>query len=127
MMSPRSLVATLAVCSVAVIAGIAADVHMGTWKLNETKSKLAAGMPKNHTVVYASVGDSMKITVDGTDGSGKPLHNEWTGKFDGKDRRDRRPHLRHAVVQEGGRSDTGVDRQEGRQDHPDRHHRLFAR
>lgn len=26
----------------------------------------------------------MKVTVDGTDGVGKPAHNEWTGKFDGK-------------------------------------------
>jgi hypothetical protein len=23
--------------------------------------------------------------VDGTDAEGKPTHNEWTGKFDGKD------------------------------------------
>jgi hypothetical protein len=27
----------------------------------------------------------VKITVDGTDSEGKPAHNEWTGKFDGKD------------------------------------------
>ena len=27
----------------------------------------------------------MKITVDGTDPEGKATHNEWTGKFDGKD------------------------------------------
>ena len=27
----------------------------------------------------------MKVTVDGTDRDGKPTHNEWTGKFDGKD------------------------------------------
>jgi hypothetical protein len=58
---------------------------MGTWKLNEAKSKIAAGSPKNTTVVYAAAGDSVKITVDGTDGEGKPAHNEWTGKFDGKD------------------------------------------
>ena len=25
-----------------------------------------------------------KVTVDGTDAEGKPAHNEWTGKFDGK-------------------------------------------
>jgi hypothetical protein len=25
------------------------------------------------------------VTVDSTDGDGKPAHNEWTGKFDGKD------------------------------------------
>jgi len=27
----------------------------------------------------------VKVTVDGTDGDGKPVHNEWTGKYDGKD------------------------------------------
>lgn len=62
-----------------------ASPHMGTWKLNEGKSKLAPGMPKNHTVVYEAAGDSIKVTVDGTDADGKPTHNEWTGKFDGKD------------------------------------------
>ena len=63
----------------------AKNVQMGTWKLNEGKSKLAAGMPKNHTVVYEAAGDNVKVTVDGTDPDGKPTHNEWTGKFDGKD------------------------------------------
>jgi hypothetical protein len=59
---------------------------MGTWKLNEAKSKLGPGAAKNHTVVYAAAaGDNVKVTVDGTDASGKPLHNEWTGRFDGKD------------------------------------------
>jgi hypothetical protein len=36
-------------------------------------------------VVYEAAGDNVKVTVDGTDGAGKPTHNEWTGKFDGKD------------------------------------------
>ncbi len=58
---------------------------MGTWKLNEAKSKLAPGAPKNNTVVYVAAGDNVKVTVDGTDKDGKPIHNEWTGKFDGKD------------------------------------------
>lgn len=58
---------------------------MGTWKLNEAKSKFAPGTGKNHTVVYAAAGDSVKITVDGTDANGKATHSEWTGKFDGKD------------------------------------------
>ena len=63
----------------------AAEANMGTWKLNEAKSKLAPGAGKNHTVVYSAAGDSIKVTVDGVDGDGKPAHNEWTGKFDGKD------------------------------------------
>jgi hypothetical protein len=58
---------------------------MGTWKLNEAKSKIGAGSPKLTTVVYEAAGDSVKVTVDGIGGDGKPLHNEWTGKYDGKD------------------------------------------
>jgi hypothetical protein len=58
---------------------------MGTWKLNEAKSKIAAGAPKLTTVVYEAAGDNVKVTGDGTDGDGKPLHHEWTGKFDSKD------------------------------------------
>jgi hypothetical protein len=36
-------------------------------------------------VKYEAAGDKVKVTVDGVDGMGKPAHNEWTGKFDGKD------------------------------------------
>jgi hypothetical protein len=61
-----------------------ANPHMGTWKLNEAKSKLAAGMGKNLTVVYAEMKDKMKVTVDGTDKDGKPTHGVWVGMADGK-------------------------------------------
>jgi len=70
---------------VATAACLAADAFTGTWKLNEAKSKLAPGSPKNATVVYEASGDNVKITIDGTDSAGNPAHNEWTGKFDGKD------------------------------------------
>src|SRR5437868_12578187 len=69
----------------AAVCVAAEDVNMGTWKLNEAKSKIGAGAPKNTTVVYEAAGDDVKVTVDGVDGQGKPTHNEWTGKFDGKD------------------------------------------
>ena len=58
--------------------------HMGTWKLNEAKSKLAPGMGKNLTVVYAEQKDKMKVTVDGVDKDGKPTHAVWVGMADGK-------------------------------------------
>jgi hypothetical protein len=61
------------------------DPNMGTWKLNEAKSKYSPGAPKNTSVVYEAAGDSVKVTVDGVGADGKPTHNEWTGKFDGKD------------------------------------------
>jgi hypothetical protein len=58
---------------------------LGTWKLNEAKSKLVAGLPKNTAVKYEADGDSFKATVDGVDRQGKPTHTVWVGKFDGKD------------------------------------------
>jgi hypothetical protein len=61
------------------------DALMGTWKLNEAKSKMSAGAPKNHTVTYEAAGDSVKVTIDGTTADGTATHSEWTGKFDGKD------------------------------------------
>ena len=84
-MRTKTVGLTLALCISAVALGFAEDPELGTWKLNEAKSKIAPGMPKNHTVVYEAAGDSVKITVDGTDKDGKATHNEWTGKFDGKD------------------------------------------
>jgi len=61
------------------------DLFMGTWKLNEAKSRLRAGGPKNNTVVYEASGDSVKVTIDGSGHDGTPTHSEWTGKFDGRD------------------------------------------
>lgn len=84
-MKAKKFVWIVALGLVAAGLAFAADANMGTWKLNEGKSNLPAGVPKNTTVVYAAAGDSVKVTVDGTDGAGKPSHNEWTGKFDGKD------------------------------------------
>jgi len=84
-MKAKTIVMTVAVCLVAGAMCLADDVQIGTWKLNEAKSKFAAGAPKNTTVVYEAAGDKVKVTVDGVDGAGKPSHNEWTGSFDGKD------------------------------------------
>lgn len=84
-MNPRKTVAIAALCLAAVAVGFAADPNVGSWKLNEAKSKIAAGAARNNTVVYTAAGDSYKCVVDGLDAAGKPAHNEWTGKFDGKD------------------------------------------
>jgi hypothetical protein len=76
---------TMVLCFVGLAASFAENPNMGTWKLNEAKSKLAAGMLKNTLVVYTADGDTIKVVTDGTDGKGNPMHTEWTGKFDGKD------------------------------------------
>ena len=84
-MKTRTAVLTFLSLFVGLTMCFASNANLGTWKLNEAKSKLAAGTPKNMTVVYAASGDSIKGTIDGVDGEGKPTHNEWMGKFDGKD------------------------------------------
>jgi hypothetical protein len=58
---------------------------MGTWKLNESKSKFGDGAGKSTMVVWAKAGHEDKCTVDGTDADGKKTHSVWTGKLDGKD------------------------------------------
>ena len=62
----------------------ATNPHMGTWKLNEAKSKIPAGMYKNSTAVYSEQKDKMQVEVNGVDKDGKPTHGVWTGKADGK-------------------------------------------
>ena len=84
-MKTKTIVVILAQCFMEAAVCFAANVQMGTWKLNEAKSKLTPGGGKNDTVVYEAAGDNVKVTVDGIDKDGKPTHNEWTGKFDGKD------------------------------------------
>ena len=83
-MKLRNAVLTLATLFVGLTICLASPT-LGTWKLNEAKSKIPAGAPKNLTVVFEAQGDSIKCTIDGIDGQGKPTHNEWTGMFDGKD------------------------------------------
>src|SRR5579864_2768654 len=84
-MKARAIVLTLVLCFVGVAQCFADDAFTGTWKLNEAKSKIGPGAPKNTTVVYEAAGDNVKVTIDGTDKDGKPTHNEWAGKYDGKD------------------------------------------
>ena len=84
-MKTRTMMLFLAMCFVGVAVSLAADnPNVGTWKLNEAKSKIPAGFMKNTTVVYEISGDDVKVTTDGTDRNGSPMHTEWTGKFDGK-------------------------------------------
>ena len=87
-MKARTILGSLVGLCAAVAISYAADANpqLGTWKLNEAKSKFNPNSTKNTMVVYsAAPNDMIKITVDGTDKDGKAVHNEWVGKFDGKD------------------------------------------
>ena len=83
-MKVKVIVVTLAVFFAGAIVCSADNPNMGTWKLNEAKSKFAPNATKNHTVVYEAAGNQVKVTVDGTDSSGGATHNEWPGKFNGR-------------------------------------------
>ena len=79
------MLVALALLLTASATTFAANPLIGTWKLNEGKSKFAPGAAKNTTVTYAPAkGDMIKCTVDGVDKNGKPIHWTWVGKFDGQ-------------------------------------------
>jgi hypothetical protein len=84
-MKTKTLGLILAFCFLGGAACFAADPQMGTWKLNEAKSKIKPGTTKNTTVVYETAGDKVKITTDGVDAKGKAARSVWTGRFDGRD------------------------------------------
>jgi len=83
-MKTKAIALTISLVFASVALGFQDNLNMGTWKLNEAKSKFA-GKARNHTVVYEAAGDQIKVTVEGVDESGTAVRNEWTGKFDGKD------------------------------------------
>jgi len=58
--------------------------HIGTWRFNEAKSKMHAGVTKNNTITYAEQGDRIKMSADGIHSDGTRSLSIWIGKFDGK-------------------------------------------
>src|SRR5215510_227825 len=86
-MNRRMLVLGAIVFCFAASGAFAADVFSGTWKLNLAKSKYDPGPPPkgpNSTKIEAIDG-GLKFTNVGVNSEGNPTHNEWSGKFDGKD------------------------------------------
>ena len=79
----------------AVVAGIVAlsnvpsaqtDPHVGTWKLNLTKSKYNTGQPpKSSTVIVEAAGQGTKITATTLLGDGTTRTIRYTASFDGQD------------------------------------------
>ena len=84
MMKTRTTLITATLWITAAAFAFAASVHLGTWKLNEAKSKIQSGS-KNLTVTYAPAkNDMVELTADGVNKEGKATHWTWMGKFDGK-------------------------------------------
>lgn len=83
-MKTKGLLLALTVCFITGALWSADNPQIGTWKLNEAKSKLAAGVAKVGTVIYEAAGDKIKVTVEATDSNGNATKTEWIGNFDGK-------------------------------------------
>jgi len=83
-MKGRSLAVAFLLCLLAISVAFAQNPNMGTWKLNEAKSKIPSGTGKTTTVEYIAAGSDIKIITDGVNAKGQPAHSEWTGKFDAK-------------------------------------------
>jgi len=78
------LLTALCVFSSAMLA--ANDAFVGAWKINPDKSKFAPGtVTKDETVIFEKVGDQWKRTATGTDPDGKPIKDNSTVAWDGKD------------------------------------------
>lgn len=84
-MKAKTVGIALVFCSLGAAICFAADPQIGTWKLDESKSKITAGTNKYTTVTFKETAGNIKTTQDGINANGKPIHVEWSGKFDGKD------------------------------------------
>lgn len=79
-----SLAAALICTSVVMYA---ADMQVGTWKLDLAKSKYSPAnlAPKSSMTKIEATADGIKATVDNVDADGKTIHYTFTAKYDGKD------------------------------------------
>jgi len=90
----------------------AADPNLGTWKLNEGKSKIAAGLPKNTTVTYDAAGDGIKAHVEGVEVKENP--RTWSdGSTMAKTIRSQATSSSDTPVAQKITPYAGADRQEG--------------
>lgn len=68
------------------VTAFAGENWVGTWKLNAEKSQAgAAPTVRAQTLKFEATAAGIKLVSDGTDSAGKPMHGEYTSKFDGKD------------------------------------------
>ena len=65
---------------------VAADLAVGTWKLNISKSKFSPGPPpQSATVTYEETANGIKRTGEAVNSEGNKISFEYTAQHDGKD------------------------------------------
>jgi hypothetical protein len=81
----RSLLVCAATCMLST-AAFAGENWVGSWKLNPAKSNFgSAAAVRGLTLTFEATPAGIKLTSDGTDPQGKPIHGGYVSKFDGKD------------------------------------------
>ena len=88
-MRKNLFVSSLLLCAATLmwsLPAFAGENWLGTWKLNAAKSTFGSGtVTRAQTLKFEAIPAGIKLTSEGTDPQGKPMHGEYTSKFDGKD------------------------------------------
>lgn len=66
-------------------AAFAGEAWVGAWKVNAAKSQFGSSAMRTQTLKFEAKPAGIKLTSEGTDAQGKPVHAGYTSKFDGKD------------------------------------------
>ena len=86
-MRKKLIVSSLLFCAATLASqAFAGENWVGSWKLNAAKSKFSAdSVSRAETLKFETTSAGIKLTSEGTDAKGQPMHGEYTSNFDGKD------------------------------------------
>jgi hypothetical protein len=96
----RNALLVMAVCALGSAFGTPENAFLGTWKLNNSKSKFDPGpSPKEKTITFERKGERIRRTSMGMDGCGKPITRDglddvsirWDGEYHEVTRSHQRP------------------------------------
>jgi hypothetical protein len=83
-MKKSLVVSSLVVAGLSASLALAGENWLGTWKLNASKSQPGANAIRVDVLKFEATADGVKLTSEGTDAQGKPMHAGYTTKYDGK-------------------------------------------
>jgi hypothetical protein len=83
-MKKQLIVPSMLVAFLGASLAVAGEAWLGSWKLNAAKSQPGANAIRVETLKFEATADGVKLTSEGTDAQGKPMHAGYTTKYDGK-------------------------------------------